>query len=79
MTSTKRALASIATKRILLLDYSKWNVSSICNSIPLKDLDVIITDNKAPTDSIKKVAELGIELLVTDPSLGEIIEHYNKK
>lgn len=79
LTSTKRALASISTKRILLLDYSKWNVSSICNSIPLEDLDVIITDSKAPAESIKEVAERGIELIVTDPQLGQITEHYNQK
>lgn len=77
LTSTKRSLASIAARKILLADYSKWNVSSICNSIPLADLDVIITDTKAPAENIRKVIDLGIELLLADPDSGTIAEHYN--
>jgi len=79
LTSTKRALASIAAKKILLLDYSKWNVSSICNSIPLKNIDVIITDTKAPRSSIQKVIELGIELVIADPDHADAIKYFNKK
>lgn len=77
MTTTKRALASIASRRILLLDYSKWNVSSICNSITLDHLDLIITDNKAPEKSVREAAELGKEILIVDPASGQLEEHFN--
>lgn len=79
MTTTKRALASIANRRILLLDHSKWNVSSICNSIALEDLDIIITDNKAPEKSIHEAAELGKEILIVNPADGCVEEHFNSK
>lgn len=78
MTTTKRALASIAARRILLLDYSKWNVSSICNSVSLEDLDIIITDNKAPEKSVKEAAELGKEILIVNPMDGHVEEHFNQ-
>ncbi len=77
MTTTKRALASIASKRILLLDYSKWNVSSICNSIPLENLDVIITDSKAPKESVSAAASYGKEIVVVHPENAEVLEHLN--
>lgn len=77
MTTTKRALASIARRRILLLDHSKWNVSSICNSIPLDSLDVIITDSKAPADSVRAAAALGKEILIVDPQTAQVTEHFH--
>lgn len=78
LTATKRALASIAEKRILLLDFSKWDVNSLCNSVSLEDLDIIITDNKAPKDTVQKAVELGKEILIVNPDTNEIEEHYNK-
>ena len=52
------------SNRTLLLDYSKWNVSSICNSITLEHLDLIITDSKAPEKSVREAAEPGKEILI---------------
>lgn len=77
LTSTKRALASIAKQRILLLDYSKWNVNSLCNSLKLSDLNIIITDNKAPLELASKAAEKGIEILIVNPDNNTIQEHFN--
>lgn len=78
MTTTKKALASIADKRILLLDYSKWDVNSLCNSISLEQLDVIITDNKAPEESVRKAVDCNKELLIVNPDNQNIEAHYNK-
>lgn len=77
LTSTKRALASIAQKRILLLDYSKWNVNSLCNSLKLSDLNILITDNKAPLELASKTAEKGIEIIIVNPDNNVIQEHFN--
>ncbi len=70
--TTKRALASIAKTRILLLDHTKWNVSSICNCIPLDQIDILITDSKAPAENLQKAAELGKEIWVVDTSAGQM-------
>ena len=67
LTATKKALASIAAKRILLLDHSKWGVSSLCSSIRLEEIDVIITDTAAPSDSVEKARSLGIEVVLVSP------------
>lgn len=68
LTATKKALAGIAARRILLLDHSKWGLSSLCNSVRLEDLDVVITDDKAPAESVDAVARLGIEVIVAKSS-----------
>lgn len=77
LTTTKQALASIAAKRILLLDYSKWDVNSLCNSISLENLDTIITDDKAPAESVKKAADFGTEIIVVNSDTKSVVEHYN--
>lgn len=64
--TTKRALASIAETRILLLDHTKWNVSSICNCIPLDQIDILITDSKAPEEDLQKASELGKQIWIVD-------------
>ena len=64
--TTKRALASIAATRILLLDHTKWNVSSICNCIPLDQIDILITDSKAPEEDLQKASELGKQIWIVD-------------
>lgn len=77
LTDTKRALASIADRRILLLDHSKWGVNSICNSIRLSDIDLIITDHLAPEPQVEAAATLGKEILVVNTETEEIEEHFN--
>ena len=77
LTFTKKALASIAQKRILLLDFSKWNVSSLCNSLKMSNLNMIITDNKAPMDLVEKAARFGIEILIVNPDDNTIEKHFN--
>lgn len=78
LTATKRALASIADKKILLIDYSKWNVNSICNSILLKDIDIIITDDQAPKDEIDKLVVMGKEIIVVETETMMVDQHFNK-
>ncbi|MDY3121970.1 DeoR/GlpR family DNA-binding transcription regulator [Suipraeoptans intestinalis] len=78
LTATKKSLASIADKRILLLDHSKWEVNSLCNSVRLEELDIIITDNKAPEHSIQKAASLGKEILIVNPDTNTVDSHFNR-
>ena len=64
LTNTKRALVSVARKNVLMLDYTKWNVSSIFNCIPLEQIDTIITDDKAPSDLVEKARSFGKEIII---------------
>ena len=59
------------------MDYSKWNVRSLCNSLKLSDLDIIITDNKAPLELATQAAQHGIEILIVNPESNVIQEHFN--
>ena len=64
LTNTKRTLTSIARQRVVLLDYSKWNISSIFNCIPLDQIDLIITDSKAPKEAVAEAEALGKTVIV---------------
>lgn len=64
LTNTKRTLAGIGRQRIVLLDHSKWSVSSIFNCIPLDQIDIIITDEKAPAEETEKARSLGKTVLL---------------
>lgn len=78
LVETKKALVSIARKTVLLIDHSKCEHVSLCNSIPLNQIDVIITDNKTSTDIIQKAVGLKKEVIIVDPETSEIVHHYNK-
>lgn len=77
LTASKKAIAAIAERKILLADYTKWDINSLCPTIPLDKLDIIITDDKAPENSIQRAAETGKEIVVADASKNRILRHYN--
>jgi len=63
----KRALASIAKKVVVLADYTKFSKTSLCQSVPLTQIDTIITDNKVSNEHVKKLESAGVEVIVVDP------------
>ena len=67
LVETKRALVSIAKKVILLIDHTKCEHVSLCSSIPLNMIDVIITDNKTSPEILTKAAALKKEVIVVNP------------
>ena len=71
LVETKRALVSIAKKVVLLIDHTKCEHVSLCNSIPLNQIDVIITDNKTSPEVLAKAAALKKEVVVVDPEATE--------
>ena len=75
---TKRALASIAKKVVLMIDHTKCEHTSLCNSLPLSQIDVLITDDKSPREIIDKAVALKKEVIVVSPESGEITEHYKR-
>ena len=68
LASTKEALSNIASKIILLADYSKWGINLLCNTIPMSKIDTIITDDKAPTDMIQECRNAGKQVIVAQLS-----------
>lgn len=75
---TKRALVSIARKTVLLIDHTKFEHTSLCNSIPLNQIDTIITDTQTPSDIIQKAVSLKKEVIIVNPESSKIVNHYNK-
>ncbi len=76
---TKRFLVNNAKKVVLLIDHSKFQYNSLCNSIPLNKIDAIITDDKAPKDILQKAAELKKEVLVVNPETQTVSQYYNHR
>ncbi|SHJ42588.1 DeoR/GlpR family DNA-binding transcription regulator [Hespellia stercorisuis] len=77
LVETKKTLVSIARKTILLIDHTKCEHTSLCNSIPLNEIDAIITDNKTPQEIIDKAVSLKKEVVIVDPETARIEHHYN--
>ena len=49
---------------IAVADYSKFGVRAICNICDLSDIDILVTDNKAPKDFVKKIAKQGVKVII---------------
>ncbi len=60
----KKAFVRSAEKTTLVLDYTKFQSKSLCLSIPLNDIDEIITDNKAPSDVLENLKNMGKSVIV---------------
>lgn len=60
----KKAFVKSAQKTVLVLDYSKFQSKSLCLSVPLSDIDEIITDDKAPADIIENLRNTGKKVIV---------------
>ncbi|MBQ4269856.1 MAG: DeoR/GlpR transcriptional regulator [Clostridia bacterium] len=53
-----------ARKVIVLADYSKFGVRAACNVCPIEEIDVLITDEKAPKETLKKIQKKGVTVVV---------------
>ena len=72
--NAKKTFIEITKKVVLLLDSSKFNIQSMCLSVPVADVNTIITDEKAPQDILDQIRGLGIELIIVEASSGRIVE-----
>ncbi len=59
-----RQLIKNATKSIALADSSKLGVRAMNNVCPLTDIDIVITDSKAPKQLIKEIENAGVKVIV---------------
>ena len=60
----RRQVIENSRKVILLADYSKFGVRATCNVCPIEAIDVLITDEKAPKETLKKIQKKGVKVLV---------------
>jgi DeoR/GlpR family transcriptional regulator of sugar metabolism len=60
----KKSLVSASKKVVLLADYSKFESKALCLSIPLSEIDEIITDSRIPGDTVRELEDLDIKVTV---------------
>lgn len=63
-TDINRAMIARAKKVIVVADYSKIGVTHFVNMGNIEDVDVLITDNKAQPDKVKKIKDRGVEVII---------------
>ncbi len=59
-----RKLIKNATKSIALADSSKLGIRAMNNVCPLSDIDIVITDAKAPRQLVKDIEKAGVQVIV---------------
>ncbi len=62
----KQAMISCAKEKILLIDSSKFGVSSLKPAIPIEDIDIIVTDKNAPRDILDSLKSRNIEVHIAE-------------
>lgn len=62
--SIRSQIIQNANKVIVLADFAKFGVHAICRVCPLEDIDVIITDDKAPKNILKKIEKKGVRVVI---------------
>lgn len=58
----KKKMCKKANKIIALIDSSKFNKTSLSTFLPVDQIDVLITDDKAPKDMIKKIRSKNVKV-----------------
>lgn len=61
---TKRAMFDASKMRILLVDHTKFERRALHALAPLSDFDIVIVDDKTPTEHIKRMRAQGINVVV---------------
>lgn len=59
----KKAMIQAAKEVILLCDHSKINRISFAKVAPVSSLDILITDQKAPTDFLERIKEQNVRVI----------------
>ncbi len=63
-TSVRAQIIKNAKTVIAVADYSKFGVRSMCNVCSLDDIDILITDTKAPQKMLEKIKKQGIRVII---------------
>lgn len=53
-----------ADKVIVLADFAKFGIKAMCKVCSLSQIDILITDDKAPKDILKKIEKKGVQVII---------------
>lgn len=71
--SADRALAAAAKAVIVLADHTKLGHDTMCQTVPLEGIDVLITDSLAPPELLAELRDAGVDVRIApageEPSL----------
>lgn len=59
-----RRMCAQATKRVLVVDSSKFGNRGFVRIMPISDIDTIITDAGVPQESVKRLQGLGVKVVI---------------
>lgn len=62
----KRILFASAREKIIVADASKFGVTTFASVAPLESVDKIVTDADVPLEIIKKIQDLGVDVIVAN-------------
>ena len=63
-TEVKKAMAAAASRLIVLLDSSKFGVLSLATVMRAEDIDVLVTDDQAPPETLRALVARGVDVRV---------------
>jgi len=63
-----RALVAVAEQVIVLADHTKIGVETLCQTVPLDRIGVLVTDWAADPERLTAVREAGVEVMVAEPA-----------
>jgi DeoR/GlpR family transcriptional regulator of sugar metabolism len=66
--ATKRGIMNAARRKILIAEGAKFSRSAFATVAPLTDIDVLITDDTAPADTLDELIAQGIHVIVVASS-----------
>lgn len=63
----KRAIVAVSDKVVLLADHSMFSTKAMSLSVPVRDIDLIITDDQTPAGALTRLRELNKEYIIANP------------
>ena len=77
--STKKTLAGVAIKVLLLADHLKFGVSVLCLCLPLHKTDDDYHRCGSPAHAIDSLVVKGKEVMIVDTKTQQIAKHYTPR
>ena len=61
-----RALAAAAQQRVVLADHTKLGQETMCQTVPLERMDVLVTDSNADMGVVAAIRQAGVEVQIAE-------------
>lgn len=60
----RRCMIENARQVIALADFSKFGVRAVCNVCAISEIDILVTDEKAPRNIVKALEKQGVKVII---------------